>query len=530
MSGALGQAQIIPAAGPGRRALQDKGQFWTPDWVAEAMLAYVLGHRPQTLFDPAVGPGTFFAASRRLGFSGRFAGYENDAAALDAAIENGLSHSDLENITVADFFNMPAAQYPAIISNPPYIRHHRIPAGLKARLQTETRARLGLEIDGRAGLHVYFFIRCLQQLAPGGRLIFIVSSDLCEGVFARRLWSWVSAHYRLRAVATFASDAAPFPGVDTNALIVALENTPPESHFAWACVHTRDARALSRFLSAPEAAEADDTLSVVQRETAEAIATGLSRPPPAITTGGGVRLGALACVMRGIATGANDFFLLTQAQLRRHGLSEKWFVRAVGRTRDCPVEILTRERLDHLEAEGRPTWLLDLPARPMAELPAAVQAYLAGGERQGLPQRPLIAQRKLWYRMEQRKVPPILFAYLGRRACRFILNQAGALPLTGFLCVYPNLDRVSDVTEFWKLLNTPECLEGLAAVGKSYGAGAIKVEPRALENLLLPSALMKQHGIEVSLPTQWRLMEPKSGYDVRSAGKRPSSRSNSKRR
>lgn len=32
----------LPASGPAREALRQKGQFWTPDWVANAMVSYAL--------------------------------------------------------------------------------------------------------------------------------------------------------------------------------------------------------------------------------------------------------------------------------------------------------------------------------------------------------------------------------------------------------------------------------------------------------------------------------------------------------
>ncbi len=34
--------QRLPATGPQREALRQKGQFWTLDWVAQAMVSYVL--------------------------------------------------------------------------------------------------------------------------------------------------------------------------------------------------------------------------------------------------------------------------------------------------------------------------------------------------------------------------------------------------------------------------------------------------------------------------------------------------------
>ena len=98
--------------------------------------------------------------------------------------------------------------------------------------------------------------------------------------------------------------------------------------------------------------------------------------------------------------------------------------------------------------------------------------------------------------MEQRTPPPILFAYLGRRDCRFILNEAGVVPLTGFLCVYPwDTDREA-VRRLWQALNHPDTLQNLAFAGKSYGGGAVKVEPRQLENLEIPESVLKVVGLK----------------------------------
>ena len=56
----------IPHSGPAREALGVKGQFWTPAWIADAMVRYVLTDQCGTIFDPAVGAGAFFAAAKKL--------------------------------------------------------------------------------------------------------------------------------------------------------------------------------------------------------------------------------------------------------------------------------------------------------------------------------------------------------------------------------------------------------------------------------------------------------------------------------
>ena len=57
--------QALPRSGSGRDALRAKGQFWTPDWVADFMVAYALQDQPTQLLDPAFGEGVFFRAAKR---------------------------------------------------------------------------------------------------------------------------------------------------------------------------------------------------------------------------------------------------------------------------------------------------------------------------------------------------------------------------------------------------------------------------------------------------------------------------------
>ena len=155
--------------------------------------------------------------------------------ALKEASENGLKAADLNAVEIGDFaLAPPHTSFPAIVANPPYIRHHRLSAATKAELKTFAKRLIGMTIDGRAGLHVFFLLRALQRLELGGRLAFIVPADTCEGIFAETLWVWIVRNYRLEVVVTFAPEATPFPGVDTNAVILLIRNEPPVEQFRWA--------------------------------------------------------------------------------------------------------------------------------------------------------------------------------------------------------------------------------------------------------------------------------------------------------
>ncbi|MCE2463019.1 MAG: N-6 DNA methylase [Dehalococcoidia bacterium] len=492
--------QKLPMSGPAREALREKGQFWTPDWVAEAMVSYVVGGGADHVFDPAVGAGAFFSAtkaiSNEIGCKVRFSGTELDPNSLEKARLNGLLESDLAHVEITDFvLHPPTRPFKAIVANPPYIRHHRLSEHVKAELKKLGTAIIGKPLDGRAGLHIYFLLRALQLLAPDGRLAFIMPADTCEGVFAPALWSWVTKNYRLDAVITFTPEGSPFPQVDTNPIILMIRKSNPDQHFFWLKCHKGQAGQIKRLVTSGFERKPGDTILVCQRRLSDSLSTGLSREPSGIKSTDPV-LGNFASVLRGIATGANDFFFLTDRQASDWGIPDEFLIPAIGRTRDVVGDEISPETIHTLESKGRPTLLFSPDSRPINGFPPAVREYLKRGETIGFHKRPLIATRDPWYKMEVRTAPPILFAYLGRRNTRFIRNRAGVVPLTGFLCVYPHNEDPLFIDRLWRVLQHPETVANLSLVGKSYGAGAIKVEPRALERLPFPADIVLRAGLQ----------------------------------
>ncbi len=421
----------------------------------------------------------------------------------------GLGRStDIARVKVGDFlFEPPQTKFSAIVGNPPYIRHHRIPALNKTQLKKLSLQTIGQALDGRAGLHVYFLIQALNLLGENGRLAFIMPADICEGKFAYDLWNWIIANFKLDAVVTFAPEASPFPNVDTNPIIFFIRKSKQKDKFLWVkCYesHTESLKSLiqSGFNHVPE-----HGLNAIPRDLSEGLTTGLSRPPVTQKMSKYV-LGDFCYVLRGVATGANEFFFMTETQVNQLGIPYNYFVRAVGRTRDVPGNEITESTLDSLRARGRPTLLLSLNDQNFEAYPEQLKSYLEQGEALGLPKRPLISQRDPWYKMESRTPPAFLFAYLGRRNARFIRNTAKVIPLTGFLCVYPKTNDKEFVERVWKILSHPDTIANLAMIGKSYGDGAVKVEPRSLERLPIPDSVITEFG----LPIQLRLLQPKIQY------------------
>ncbi|MCX6812398.1 MAG: N-6 DNA methylase [Candidatus Berkelbacteria bacterium] len=477
-----------------REELRELGQFWTPKWIAEVMVAYFLDGKQKELFDPAVGAGAFYVALKELDKKRQIKFYGTD---IDQDVVNGAFKDKIFDgrslIEIRDFIKEPPAKkFPAIIANPPYIRHHRLSANTKKLLRQISYKYAGFDIDGRAGIHIYFLIQSLGLLENGGKLSFIMPSDTCEGVFAKKLWNWIGNNYCIERVITFESDATPFPNIDTNAMIFFISKNPKQPVFEWVRVKKESDQLLGYMLN--KGCVFPD-LEIIERNIEEALFTGMSRKPTEKSQYK-YRLSDFARVIRGIASGANDYFFITKQMSEELEIPNKYLKLAVGRTRDVEGNTIAFSDMKKLERKGRPTLLLSLDNQRKEDLPKSLRDYIEVGEKNNLQHKALISTRNPWYKMEKRESPKFLFAYLGRRNARFVMNQAGVIPLTGFLCVYPLSDDKKFIAKLWQILNDPKTISNLKLVGKSYGSGAVKVEPRSLANLPIPEEVVMRVGIE----------------------------------
>lgn len=141
-------------------------------------------------------------------------------------------------------------------------------------------------------------------------------------------------------------------------------------------------------------------------------------------------------IRRGLATGANDSFILERAHAAELGLAEQ-FLRPV---LPSPRYLTSDEIL--ADGTGSPLVspslvLLDcaLDEDEVRQRFPPLADYLAYGEAQGLPQRYLLSRRRPWYRQEQRPPAPILCSYMARGAggesgLRFFRNHYNSRPVS----------------------------------------------------------------------------------------------------
>jgi adenine-specific DNA-methyltransferase len=197
---------------------------------------------------------------------------------------------------------------------------------------------------------------------------------------------------------------------------------------------------------------------------------------------GWTNLSLLASTRRGIATGSNDFFLLSVAKAKQLGLRSKSLIPCVGRAADVEGLIFTNDDLKELDSRGVKTQLVVFEG----ELTTAEERYVREGEKQGLPSRYLLKVRAPWYSMEKVKPAPIWAAVFGRGTLKFVHNAAQVRSLTNFHGVYPIKNDLHFVRALTFCLNSPIVTAGSATETRHYGGGLRKFEPNDLKAILVP--------------------------------------------
>ena len=97
--------QHIPTNWEEREKLRNKGQFWTPGWVAKALVSYLINdNNIDLIYDPAVGNGAFFEAIIKLNVSNiLFYGTDIDNEILKSSI---YKHKNCD-VEIRDFLKNP---------------------------------------------------------------------------------------------------------------------------------------------------------------------------------------------------------------------------------------------------------------------------------------------------------------------------------------------------------------------------------------------------------------------------------------
>lgn len=500
------------------------GQFATPTSLAHDILRVgvaLLGEEnPIRFLDPAIGTGSFFSALLHVVPASRISvakGFELDVHYGDPARQ--LWRDTPLDLELADFTQMKppreeADRFNLLICNPPYVRHHHIANGEKNRLQNVTKAACGVPIAGLAGLYCYFLGLSHAWMQWGGIAGWLLPSEFMDVNYGKAVKRYLLNKVTLLRIHRFDPNEVQFDDALVSSAVVWFRNDPPPTHhevnftfggslFIPKLSRTVPAAALQK--------EAKWTRFPVSGEREEVIRH---------------RLADFFTIKRGVATGANKFFILTKEQIEALRLPREVFRPILPSPRYVPVDEIGADQ-DGVPILDHQLFLLDcqLSEDEVSARYPHLWSYLEKGKEQ-VSDRYLCRSRKVWYFQEERSPAPILCTYIGRsdaksgRPFRFILNHSKATAANVYLLLYPKpaLARAisrdySLLRQVWEVLNNI-CRNSIVGEGRVYGGGLHKLEPRELGNVDATAIVDTAPEIQTKLePTQPSLFDHGVGWE-----------------
>jgi hypothetical protein len=466
------------------------GQFATPTALAEDILRYAASLLPSAtkvrFLDPAIGTGSFYSAllkvfpkkriTEALGFE-LDPHYGNPAAQLWK--DTGLT------LKLADFtYAESSPRFNVLICNPPYVRHHHLQNGEKTRLQLLAQQASGMRISGLAGLYCHFLGLSHAWMAEGAVAGWLIPSEFMDVNYGQAVKRYLLDRVTLLHIHRFDPNDMQFADALVSSAVVCFKNEPPpaDHEVKFTFGGTLFKPKLARFVSARALAREFKWT----RFPAADVRSGDDAPT----------LSDFFQIKRGLATGDNSYFILSEEEIAARGLPMEMFTPILPSPRYLQQDEVKARKDGSPDIERR-LFLLDtkLSEEEVRKRFPALFAYLEEGKICRLHERYLCKHRSPWYSQENRPPAPIICTYFGRgdaktgRPFRFILNASRATVANVYLALYPTplmaraLARDPKlVRKVWSALNklSPEALLG---EGRVYGGGLHKLEPRELSNV-----------------------------------------------
>jgi hypothetical protein len=355
-----------------------------------------------------------------------------------------------------------------VLGNPPYTR--------RQLLSVEDRVRFGAAAGGlcgsRASLSALITAVSLLLLEPRDGLCLLLPAQWLESQYAaglrHHLWTLKHRRVELRLF-----DAALFNDANVDAVALLVGTLHDEEQPLVVATGDRESRSVDRSGEDP---------ATWRRLFVD------SRLQAAQSVRGTVRLGDLAVVRRGTATGSNHFFVLSEAERRSWRLPASVLASAVRRLRDFPT-VVDRAALDGLDDHIR-RWMLVVHA-PGRRVGVRLARYLAHGEAKGVPDRELCRKREDWSDLsEDLFVPDVIVGPMSKAAFRLVDNPARAVITNNLYGIRWHDDVAEDVrAAVLRWLRSASGQLALTAIARRQGGGLNKLEPRALREVVVPAQL-----------------------------------------
>ncbi|MHB1810093.1 MAG: methyltransferase [Solirubrobacteraceae bacterium] len=465
------------------------GTFFTSPILVEHMLSTgerLIGCTPDVVVDPGAGVGAFSLAAARRWPKARVIAVDVNVVTLGllAARLDHAGLSDRAELVLGDFIGWLSRRRRAAesvwltLGNPPFTRSQSLDAETK---HEAAEAAGEMVVSGHATLSTLFAAAATRQLEPQDAMALVLPAAWTYTRSAKELRAglWNQRHRALE-LHRWPTSARAFTGPSVTATVVGMgsRQSAPQmfvhgvARVQDGCVVVSERQSIRREGPCPNPLPGGAGRRTVGQSDQSC------------------RLEEVFRARRGVATGANSFFFLTDEEAKQ--LPDRATRPGVCTLRGTPMSqtVLDRDAWLALGRARARCHLLDIDEELVRD--PAVAALLLRGRQGGLHNRYLCRQREPWYVLEEMEVPDAFLSPLVTdQGLRIVVNDVGAIPSNSLygLFLQDGVKReVGDRVIAW--LRSDVGVATLRGHGRQFAGGSIKLEPRELRTLPIPAELL----------------------------------------
>lgn len=472
-----------------------RGAFFTPDAMARFLVAWGVHRGDESILEPSCGDAVFLreAGLHLAAIRGRVPGRdqlvgidlheESVRLGEDALAEAGLSAS----LSAGDFFDYRHEPVDVVLGNPPYVRYQDFTgpdrlAAIKAAMAS------GVRLSALASSWAHFTVHAASFLRPGGRMGLVLPAELLSANYAAPVRQFLLDRFTGVSLVLFTERV--FPGVQEEVVLLMASGYDPTGigadHFEIRQVDTlADLNTLAS-LDIPR-------WTPPQRSSKWTAAIGQSEAYTRLVSGETVtELGQWGRIALGAVTGRNTYFALTDTVRREWGIPirELTQLSPPGSTH-LRTLTLTEGDVTALASAGKATWLFTPGEKPSA----ASRRYIKHGETGEVDKAYKCRIRTPWWRVPVQQPADALITCMNADTAAICANPTGVVHLNSVHGLYLDDDHQNIPVEALALAACSTITRlGAEMVGRSYGGGLLKLEPREAAVLPVPTpAVVRTH-------------------------------------
>jgi len=458
-------------------------QFFTPFQLATLMADWLLGNKNlKTVLEPAFGLGVFSRAliSKKSDLS--IKGFDIDEK-IFAESKEIFNNTSIVELHLKDYmFNDWNNKYDGIICNPPYFKFHDYD---NKTILNEIKNRLKIKLSGFTNLYTLFLLKSIYQLNPNGRLAYIIPSEFLNSDYGKHVKSALTKNNVLRHIVVFDFEENIFDDALTTACILLCSNDNHNQKVKFSTIKEIDDLELIRtYISEYPLYSIDDSTFNNNKLEPKVKWRKYYQKQNGIRYKNLIPFSSAAKVVRGIATGANEYFTFSKSKANQYGIDKKYLLPCICKAVDVRDNFFTEDNYHSLIKSDRQTYLLNA----YDSKDENVLKYIDFGEKTGIDKKYLTANRTPWYSLENRPPSPIWVSVFNRSGLKFIRNEANIFNLTTFHCVYPVQNSLFDninIDVLFAYLLTDIAREIFEDNCREYGNGLQKFEPNDLNKAMM---------------------------------------------